>query len=94
MGGIGPTGSIGGSEQQYALKWNDFHSSILNSFRHLKDESDFIDVTIACDGSSFAAHKVVLSACSPYFRSLLKVRVRTCFRRDLGRREGCEFGQK
>lgn len=74
MGGIGPTGSIGGSEQQYALKWNDFHSSILNSFRHLKDESDFIDVTIACDGSSFAAHKVVLSACSPYFRSLLKVR--------------------
>ncbi|XP_065203410.1 protein bric-a-brac 1-like isoform X2 [Planococcus citri] len=72
MGGIGPTGAIGGSEQQYALKWNDFHASILNSFRHLRDEEDFIDVTIACDGFSFTAHKVVLSACSPYFRSLLK----------------------
>lgn len=72
MGGLGPVGAIGGPEQQYALKWNDFHASILSSFRHLRDQEDFIDVTIACDGCSFTAHKVVLSACSPYFRSLLK----------------------
>ncbi|XP_034943406.1 protein abrupt isoform X4 [Chelonus insularis] len=60
------------SEQQYSLRWNDFHSSILSSFRHLRDEEDFVDVTLACDSSSFYAHKVVLSACSPYFRRLLK----------------------
>ncbi|XP_015117915.1 protein abrupt isoform X1 [Diachasma alloeum] len=60
------------SEQQYSLRWNDFHSSILSSFRHLRDEEDFVDVTLACDSSSFTAHKVVLSACSPYFRRLLK----------------------
>ncbi|XP_055550845.1 protein abrupt isoform X2 [Wyeomyia smithii] len=60
------------SEQQYALKWNDFQSSILSSFRHLRDEEDFVDVTIACEQRSFTAHKVVLSACSPYFRKLLK----------------------
>ncbi|XP_066588306.1 protein abrupt isoform X3 [Prorops nasuta] len=59
-------------EQQYSLRWNDFHSSILSSFRHLRDEEDFVDVTLACDSSSFTAHKVVLSACSPYFRRLLK----------------------
>ncbi|XP_017786125.1 PREDICTED: protein abrupt isoform X2 [Nicrophorus vespilloides] len=59
-------------EQQYSLRWNDFHSSILSSFRHLRDEEDFVDVTLACDGCSFRAHKVVLSACSPYFRRLLK----------------------
>ncbi|XP_018561076.1 protein abrupt-like isoform X2 [Anoplophora glabripennis] len=59
-------------EQQYSLRWNDFHSSILSSFRHLRDEEDFVDVTLACDGCSFKAHKVVLSACSPYFRRLLK----------------------
>uniref|UniRef100_A0A182F630 BTB domain-containing protein n=1 Tax=Anopheles albimanus TaxID=7167 RepID=A0A182F630_ANOAL len=47
-------------------------SSILSSFRHLRDEEDFVDVTIACDTRSFTAHKVVLSACSPYFRKLLK----------------------
>ncbi|XP_050088732.1 homeobox protein cut-like isoform X2 [Anopheles aquasalis] len=67
-GGVSPTPS----EQQYALKWNDFQSSILSSFRHLRDEEDFVDVTIACDTRSFTAHKVVLSACSPYFRKLLK----------------------
>uniref|UniRef100_A0A1B6DZ51 BTB domain-containing protein n=2 Tax=Clastoptera arizonana TaxID=38151 RepID=A0A1B6DZ51_9HEMI len=65
-------GGIGGAEQQYSLRWNDFHTSILSSFRHLRDEEDFVDVTLACDGCSFTAHKVVLSACSPYFRSLLK----------------------
>lgn len=59
-------------EQQYSLRWNDFHASILSSFRHLRDEEDFVDVTLACDGCSFSAHKVVLSACSPYFRHLLK----------------------
>ncbi|XP_054281906.1 protein abrupt-like isoform X2 [Macrosteles quadrilineatus] len=65
-------GGIDNSEQQYSLRWNDFHASILSSFRHLRDEEDFVDVTLACDGCSFTAHKVVLSACSPYFRSLLK----------------------
>jgi hypothetical protein len=40
----------------------------------LRDEEDFVDVTLACDNNrSFTAHKVVLSACSPYFRKLLKV---------------------
>ncbi|XP_034098095.1 protein abrupt isoform X1 [Drosophila albomicans] len=59
-------------QQHYALKWNDFQTSILSSFRHLRDEEDFVDVTLACDERSFTAHKVVLSACSPYFRKLLK----------------------
>lgn len=68
-------GGLGGSEQQYSLRWNDFHSSILSSFRHLRDQEDFVDVTLACDGCSFTAHKVVLSACSPYFRTLLKVKI-------------------
>jgi hypothetical protein len=45
-------------EQQYSLKWNDFQQSILSSFRHLRDEEDFVDVTLACDIRSFRAHKV------------------------------------
>lgn len=65
-------GEVSDTEQQYSLRWNDFHASILSSFRHLRDEEDFVDVTLACDGCSFTAHKVVLSACSPYFRRLLK----------------------
>lgn len=60
-------------QQLYSLRWHDFQSSILSSFRHLRDVEDFVDVTLACDGKSFTAHKMVLSACSPYFRHLLKV---------------------
>ncbi|KAI9565684.1 hypothetical protein GHT06_009476 [Daphnia sinensis] len=59
-------------QQLYSLRWHDFQSSILSSFRHLRDVEDFVDVTLACDGKSFTAHKMVLSACSPYFRHLLK----------------------
>ncbi|XP_069356109.1 protein abrupt-like isoform X2 [Maniola hyperantus] len=59
-------------EQQYSLRWNDFHSAMVSSFRRLRDEEDFVDVTLACAGATFTAHKVVLSACSPYFRRLLK----------------------
>uniref|UniRef100_A0A0C9Q0P3 Ab_1 protein n=1 Tax=Fopius arisanus TaxID=64838 RepID=A0A0C9Q0P3_9HYME len=72
MDAMAASSSSSTSEQQYSLRWNDFHSSILSSFRHLRDEEDFVDVTLACDSSSFTAHKVVLSACSPYFRRLLK----------------------
>ncbi|XP_018407069.1 PREDICTED: broad-complex core protein isoforms 1/2/3/4/5-like isoform X3 [Cyphomyrmex costatus] len=61
-----------GGEQQYSLRWNDFQSSILSSVRQLRDVEDFVDVTLACDSCSFTAHKIVLSACSPYFRNLLK----------------------
>ena len=43
-------------------------------FRSLKEEEDFVDVTLSCEESQYTAHKVVLSACSPYFRKLLKVR--------------------
>ncbi|XP_061707766.1 protein abrupt isoform X6 [Cydia pomonella] len=68
--GAGAAGA--GGEQQYSLRWNDFHSAMVSSFRRLRDEEDFVDVTLACAGATFTAHKVVLSACSPYFRKLLK----------------------
>uniref|UniRef100_A0A0A1WNU1 Protein abrupt n=1 Tax=Zeugodacus cucurbitae TaxID=28588 RepID=A0A0A1WNU1_ZEUCU len=58
--------------QLYALKWSEFQSSIVNCFQRLRDEEDFVDVTLSCDQRSFSAHRVVLSACSPYFRKLLK----------------------
>ena len=46
----------------------------MSTFRRLREEEDFVDVTLACSGRrNFTAHKVVLSACSPYFKQLLKV---------------------
>ncbi|KAK8378022.1 hypothetical protein O3P69_018746 [Scylla paramamosain] len=61
-----------GSEQHYSLRWNDYTVKIVTAFQSLRDEEDFVDVTVACDGHSYSAHKMVLSACSPYFRSLLR----------------------
>ena len=41
-------------------------------FQDLRDEDDFMDVTLSCDGEQIRAHKVILSACSLTFRNLLK----------------------
>lgn len=62
--------------QHFCLRWNNYQSSITSAFENLRDDEDFVDVTLACDGKSLKAHRVVLSACSPYFRELLKVRHR------------------
>lgn len=61
--------------QHFCLRWNNYQSSITSAFENLRDDEDFVDVTLACDGRSLKAHRVVLSACSPYFRELLKVRL-------------------
>ena len=69
----------GGSNQKYNLRWHDYPQSVVTSFRHLKEDEDFVDVTLACNSQQFTAHKVVLSACSPYFKKLLKVRLLDSF---------------
>lgn len=63
------------SNAKYHLRWQDYPHSVVTSFRHLKEDEDFVDVTLACNSQQFTAHKVVLSACSPYFKKLLKVRL-------------------
>jgi len=61
-----------GTGDKFCLRWNDFENNISNSFKELKDDKDFFDVTLACNGQQLQAHKVILSACSPFFRSVLK----------------------
>ncbi|XP_023339288.1 protein tramtrack, beta isoform isoform X14 [Eurytemora carolleeae] len=58
--------------EKFCLKWNDFESNISLAFREIRDEKDFFDVTLACDDDQLQAHKVILSACSPFFRNILK----------------------
>jgi len=64
-------GSSGGGEK-FCLKWNEFESNVSTAFRELRDDKDFFDVTLACEGNQLEAHKVILSACSPFFRAVLK----------------------
>ncbi|XP_013161911.1 PREDICTED: protein bric-a-brac 1-like isoform X2 [Papilio xuthus] len=59
-----------GSPQQFCLRWNNYQSNLANCFDQLLQTESFVDVTLACEGRSLKAHKVVLSACSPYFQTL------------------------
>jgi len=60
------------ASEKFCLRWNDFESNISFAFRELRNDKDFFDVTLACDDEQIQAHKVILSACSPFFRNVLR----------------------
>jgi len=60
-------------EEKFCLRWNDFETNISSAFKELKNEQDFFDITLACAGEKqVQAHKVILSACSPFFKTILR----------------------
>ena len=60
-------------EEKLCVKWDDnLQERLQTSFGKLRDDNDFTDVTLACEDQSFKAHKVILSASSPFFSKLLK----------------------
>ena len=62
-----------GSDQQFCLRWHNYQSSLLASLPQLLDGDDLTDVTLSAGGRNLRAHRVVLSACSQYFKELFKV---------------------
>ena len=59
--------------EKFSLKWNDFQSNVSDSFSLLRNEDYLQDVTIVTDDNEqTGAHKLVLSACSEYFKSIFK----------------------
>ena len=62
------------STEKFSLSWNDFETSISGAFQEIRNEKEFFDVTLACEreDDQIYAHKVILSACSPWFRSAFK----------------------
>lgn len=59
--------------QKYNLKWTNYSNSILQVFLdHLVQEC-LVDVTLFCEGRLLKAHKIMLSACSRYFREIFGV---------------------
>jgi len=61
-----------GSTEKFCLRWNDFESNISVAFREIREEKDFFDCTLSCGSKQIQAHKLILSACSPFFRTVLK----------------------
>ena len=58
--------------KEFCVRWNDFESTISTALCDIREDNDFFDVTLACDDKQIQAHKVVLAACSPFFRGILK----------------------
>ena len=61
---------VGGtaSGQEFCLKWNNHRTTIISVMDTLLEEESLVDVTLSADGQFIRAHRVILSACSPYFR--------------------------
>ncbi|XP_059488328.1 transcription factor SOX-30-like [Neocloeon triangulifer] len=57
-------------EQQLHLRWNNHSSTVMEVLNEQFSRQDLVDVTLSCQGSHFRAHRVVLSACSPYFQDI------------------------
>jgi len=60
------------ASEKFCLRWNDFENNISSAFKELREDKSFFDVTLACDDEQVQAHKVILSACSPFFRNILR----------------------
>ncbi|XP_070505106.1 protein jim lovell isoform X2 [Chironomus tepperi] len=60
------------AQENYSLRWNNHQSHILESFDALLQQNSLVDVTLVCADRSLRAHKVVLSACSPFFERVFK----------------------
>ena len=59
-----------------SLRWNDFEANVSRSFAGIRDHSQFFDCTLTTDddeaySDNLRAHKVILSACSEFFRNIL-----------------------
>ena len=61
------------TSEKFCLKWNDFQHNIISSYQELRKELDFSDVTLVCEEDhQVEAHKIILTACSPFFSTVLK----------------------
>ncbi|GBP10451.1 Protein bric-a-brac 2 [Eumeta japonica] len=60
------------SDKTFHLKWNNHLQNLSQLFTTIYSSSALADVTLACRDGTLKAHKLVLSACSPYFEQIFK----------------------
>ena len=62
--------------EKFLFKWNNFQSTVARSFGALRAEEEMFDVTLVSDDEvAISAHKLILSASSSFFKSILKKNV-------------------
>ena len=61
------------SSNELCLQWNDFQENLRSSFKLLRQDTDFVDVTLVCeDGQKAEAHMVILASSSPILMDILR----------------------
>lgn len=56
--------------QAFCLRWNNYQSNMVNVLDQIFHDEKYVDVTLVCENTFIKAHKIVLSACSPYFQHI------------------------
>ena len=60
------------SSSKYNLKWQDYRDTVSSSFGSLRTDTELCDIRLVSeDEEQVLAHKVVLSTCSKFFKTLL-----------------------
>ena len=59
-------------DNNYLLTCDQHQVNSALTLRNIWEEEEFLDVTLACDDGQIAAHKVIISSASPFFRNILK----------------------
>ena len=54
------------------LRMNNFENSMRGSFKELRENEDFFDVTLVCENNQVKAHKLILSACCSFFNKIFR----------------------
>lgn len=60
------------SDKTFHLKWNNHLQNLSQLFTTIYSSAALADVTLSCRDGTIKAHKLVLSACSPYFEQIFK----------------------
>ncbi|CAB4056902.1 unnamed protein product [Lepeophtheirus salmonis] len=60
-----------GSLEYLCLQWNEYENNFKQGLSELRKNEELFDVTLTSGSKQIKAHKVILSACSPVFRSMI-----------------------
>ena len=60
------------NQEKYNLNWHTYSDHLKEMLHEMMKSNEFTDVTLVCDDKiQFKAHKIVLSACSSVFKSII-----------------------
>jgi len=61
------------AKESYELSWKEFDQCSSQAFKDHYNSEEYSDVTLAsADDKQIKAHKIILSACSPFFQKILR----------------------